>query len=137
MLGRDKKALNAEVKAVEPKVLSLVKEDHQKQLRLLIAVPEIGSKTALFLMIVTNGFLKLETRAPLSSSVGITPIIRESGSSVSGRARRPKVGNRKLRNLLFLCSFNTCKHSRACSDLYERIVYPGKSKKLALITVAN
>ncbi|SKB77364.1 transposase, partial [Maribacter arcticus] len=63
--------------------------------------------------------------------------IRESGSSVRGRARISKVGNRKLRNLLFLCSFNACKHNKACKEVYERIVNKGKSKKLALIAVAN
>jgi len=47
------------------------------------------------------------------------------------------VGNKKLRNLLFLCSFNACKHNKACRELYERIVNKGKSKKLALIAVAN
>jgi transposase len=38
---------------------------------------------------------------------------------------------------LFLCSFNACKHNRACKEVYERIVNKGKSKKLALIAVAN
>jgi transposase len=47
------------------------------------------------------------------------------------------VGNRKLRNLLFLCAFNACKHNKACKEVYERIVNKGKSKKLALIAVAN
>ena len=69
--------------------------------------------------------------------VGITPTIRESGSSVRGRARISKVGNRKLRNLLFLCAFNACKHNKACREVYDRIVNKGKSKKLALIAVAN
>jgi hypothetical protein len=47
------------------------------------------------------------------------------------------VGNRKLRNLLFLCSFSACKHNRACREIYERITSKGKSKKLALIAVSN
>jgi hypothetical protein len=47
------------------------------------------------------------------------------------------VGNKKLRNLLFLCSFNACKHNKACRELYERIVNKGKSKKLALIAICN
>jgi transposase len=65
------------------------------------------------------------------------PTIRESGCSARGRPRRSKVGNQKLRNLLFMCSFNACKHNKACRDLYERIVAKGKSKKLALIAVCN
>ena len=61
----------------------------------------------------------------------------ESGSSVRGRARISKVGNKKLRNLLFLCSFTACKHNKGCSEIYDRIVNKGKSKKLALIAVSN
>ena len=114
-----------------------LKEDQQEQLTLLTSIPGIGQKTALFLIVVTDGFNKFETAAQLCSYVGITPTIRESGSSVRGRARISKVGNRKLRNLLFLCSFNACKHNKACKEVYERIVNKGKSKKLALIAVAN
>jgi len=136
-LRRNKKHLNSEIKSIEAKILSLVKEDHQQQLSLLTSVPGIGPKTALFLIIVTDGFSKFETASQLCSYAGITPIIRESGSSVRGRPRISKVGNRKLRNLLFLCSFNSCKHNKGCRELYERIVNKGKSKKLALIAVAN
>lgn len=136
-LIRNKKQLNKEVTAIESKILSLVKVDQQEQLTLLTSIPGIGQKTALFLIVVTDGFSKFETASQLCSYVGVTPAIRESGSSVRGRARISKVGNRKLRNLLFLCSFNACKHNKACKEVYERIVNKGKSKKLALIAVAN
>ena len=88
-------------------------------------------------VVVVDDFSKFETGAQLCSYVGITPIIRESGSSVRGRSRISKVGNKKLRNLLFLWAFSACKHSKACRAIYERIVAKGKSKKLALIAVAN
>jgi transposase len=136
-LVRNKKQLDKEVTAIESKILSLVKEDQQEQLTLLTSIPGIGQKTALFLIVVTDGFSKFENAAQLCSYVGITPTIRESGSSVKGRARISKVGNRKLRNLLFLCSFNASKHNKACKGVYERVVNKGKSKKLALIAVAN
>jgi len=104
-LRRNKKHYDSEIKAIEAKILSLVKEDQQQQLTLLISVPGIGQKTALFLILVTDGFSKFETASQLCSYVGITPTTRESGSSVRGRPRISKVGNKKLRNLLFLCSF--------------------------------
>ena len=94
-------------------------------------------KTALFLIVVTDGFKKFETASQLCSYVGITPTIRESGSSVRGRSRISKVGNKKLRNLLFLASFSACKYNKTCKALFDRIVAKGKSKKLALIAVAN
>ena len=68
---------------------------------------------------------------------GITLTIRESGSSVRGRSRISKVGNRKLRNLMFLCSFSVYRYNMACREIYERITSKGKSKKLALIAVVN
>jgi len=136
-LVRNKKHLDKEIKGIEAKLLSLVKQDQQQQLTLLQSIPGLGLKTALFLIVVTDGFKKFETASQLCSYVGITPTIRESGSSVRGRARISKVGNRKLRNLLFLCSFTACKHNKGCKDIYERIVNKGKSKKLALIAVSN
>jgi len=136
-LKRDLKHLNTEVKALEERLLALVKQDQQRQLTLLKSIPGPGIKTSLFLIVVTDGFSKFETASQLCSYVGITPTIRESGSSVRGRSRISKVGNKKLRNLLFLCAFSACKHNKACREIYERIVNKGKSKKLALIAVAN
>lgn len=136
-LKRDRKHLDKELLGIENQLLSLVRKDQQAQLTLLQSIPGIGLKTALFLIVVTDGFKKFETGSQLCSYVGITPAIRESGSSVRGRSRISKVGNRKLRNLLFLCSFNACKYNKACREIYERIVNKGKSKKLALIAVSN
>lgn len=136
-LKRNRKHLDTEILGIEARILSLVKKDQHRQLTLLTSIPGIGLKTALFLIVVTDGFSKFENASQLCSYVGITPTIRESGSSVRGRSRISKVGNRKLRNLLFLCSFNACKHNSACKAIYERIVNKGKSKKLALIAVAN
>lgn len=136
-LKRDLKHLNKEVIGIESRLLELVKKDQQKQLTLLKSIPGMGVKTALFLIVITDGFSKFEKASQLCSYVGITPTIRESGSSVRGRSRISKVGNKKLRNLLFLCSFSACKHNKACREIYERITNKGKSKKLALIAVSN
>ncbi|WP_417888058.1 IS110 family transposase [Zunongwangia sp.] len=136
-LKRDLKYLNKEVKGIEDRLLELVKQEQQQQLSLLTSIPGIGIKTALFLVVITDGFSKFEKASQLCSYVGITPTIRESGNSVRGRSRISKVGNKKLRNLLFLCAFNACKHNKGCMEIYERIIAKGKSKKLALIAVAN
>jgi transposase len=60
----------------------LVKQDQQVQLTLLKSIPGLGVKTALFLIVITDGFTKFETASQLCSYVGITPTIRQSGSSV-------------------------------------------------------
>lgn len=97
----------------------------------------MGNKTAIMLLVLTDGFSNFENARQLCCYAGITPTIRESGNSVRGRSRISKMGNAKLRNLLFMCSFTACKHNKACREIYERIIAKGKSKKLALIAVCN
>jgi transposase len=136
-LNRTKKHLEKELNQLEKKVLELVKKEHQHQITLLKSIPGLGIKTILFLIVVTDGFTKFENASQLCSYAGITPTERSSGSSVRGKSRISKVGNKRLRNLLFMCSFTACKHNKACKEQYERIVNKGKSKKLALLAVSN
>lgn len=136
-LKRSLKQVQKEIKILEEQLLVLVKAIHQDLLTRLQTIPGIGSKTALMLVVLTGGFDRFTSAGELCSYAGLTPVTRQSGSSVSGRPRISKIGNQKLRNLLFMCSFNACKYNKACRELYERIVAKGKSKKLALIAVCN
>jgi len=136
-LKRSLKSIAKEVKIIEDKLVELVKKENQELLTLLETIPGIGRKTSVMLLILTDGFKRFSTAAELCSYSGLTPIIRVSGTSVHGKSRISKIGNQKLRNLLFLCSFNACKYNHACKALYDRIVAKGKSKKLALIAVCN
>lgn len=136
-LKRNLRHLTKEIDELESRLLELVRSEQQEQLTLLKGIPGLGTKTALFLIVVTDGFNRFESARQLCSYVGITPTIRESGSSVRGRSRISKIGNKKLRKLLFLCAFSASRHNKACKELYDRIVAKGKSRKLALIAVAN
>ena len=136
-IKRSLKSTQKEMKLIEEKLHELVKNDHQELLTLVESIPGIGRKTGVMLLILTDGFERFKTASELCSYAGITPVIRQSGSSVRGQARISKIGNQKLRNLLFLCSFNACKYNKACKALYDRIVAKGKSKKLALLAVCN
>ena len=55
----------------------------------------------------------LQAQLGVMSYAGLTPKIRQSGSSVNARSRISKMGNPKLRNVLFMCSFNACNYNRA------------------------
>jgi len=136
-LKRSLKQLDKEIKNLEDKLLVFVKEAHQDLLTRLESIPGIGRKTAIMLVVLTGGFERFTNASELCSYAGLTPVIRQSGSSIKGRPHISKIGNQKLRNLLFMCSFNACKYNKACRDLYQRIVAKGKSKKLALIAVCN
>ena len=136
-LKRSLRQLKKEIDTIEETLLLLVNEVHKDVLTRLKSIPGIGKKTSLMLVVLTDGFDRFKSGSELCSYAGLTPIIRQSGSSVNGRARISKIGNQKLRNLLFMCSFNACKYNKACKAIYDRIVAKGKRKKLALIAVCN
>ena len=136
-LKRSLRQLKKEIDTIEETLLLLVNEVHKDVLTRLKSIPGIGKKTSLMLVVLTDGFDRFKSGSELCSYAGLTPIIRQSGSSVNGRPRISKIGNQKLRNLLFMCSFNACKYNKACKAIYDRIVAKGKSKKLALIAVCN
>jgi transposase len=136
-LKRSLRQLKKEIDTIEETLLLLVNEVHKDVLTRLKSIPGIGKKTSLMIVVLTDGFDRFKSGSELCSYAGLTPIIRQSGSSVNGRARISKIGNQKLRNLLFMCSFNACKYNKACKAIYDRIVAKGKRKKLALIAVCN
>jgi transposase len=136
-LVRMLKQLEKELAQIDNKLESLVRTIQEEQLEQLTSIPGMGKKTAMMLIVLTNGFTSFENARQLCCYSGLTPTLRQSGTSVRGRSRISKVGNRKLRNLLFMCSFTACKINKACREIYERIVEKGKSKKLALIAVCN
>jgi transposase len=136
-LNRSLKQNKKEQLLLENKLATLVKKEHQQLLSLLESIPGMGRKTSIMLIVLTDAFTRFESASSLCSFSGLTPIIRQSGSSVNSRPRISKMGNQKLRNLLFMCSFTACQYNKACNDIYLRITNKGKSKKLALIAVCN
>jgi len=136
-LRRSLKHIKKEEAGIELKLLQLVQSDYAEILSKLEGIPGMGRKTATMLVVLTDGFKRFETGSQLCSFCGLTPLLRQSGSSVKGRTRISKIGNAKLRSLLFMCSFSASKSNKACKELYERITAKGKSKKLALVAVCN
>jgi len=129
--------LSNEITELELKLEALIKEYEPDLLTRLCSIPGIGKRTSIYLIVLTHGFEKFESSRQLISFFGMNPIIRESGSSVRGKSRISKTGDNHIRNLLFMCAFTACEHNKSCREIYQRITAKGKSKKLALIAVAN
>lgn len=130
-------SLSRQVKKLEEELIRLIEVNEPELYARLQTIPGIGKSTATHLIVMSDGFRKFESAKQFSCFIGLSPVEKRSGSSVRGSSRISKQGYGTLRNLLFLCSFNACKSNKSCRELYERITAKGKSKKLALIAVAN
>jgi transposase len=131
------KRVNQQLQHIEERIEQIIQEHHQEMLNNLKTIPGIGSKTAVTLIMISNGFTKFKSYKQLAAYVGISPRIYQSGSSVKGRSRICKMGMSRIRALLYVCAWSAKKYNTGCRDLYQRLVAKGKSKRLALIAVAN
>jgi transposase len=130
-------ALQEQIEQLEKDMAQKAQENQGSQLEKITSIPGIGPKTAIQLLIITQGFTRFANAKQLGAYVGLSPRAYESGTSVKGKARISKLGMSRMRALLYLCAWSAAKYNRACKELYERLLAKGKAKKLTLIAVAN
>ena len=136
-INRQLRHLDKEIVSIEIELETLLFEHEGHMLTHLTTIPGVGRKTAMQLIVVTNGFRNFSHSKQLIAFLGLAPVERRSGSSIPGKSYISKVGDRSLRSHLFMCSFTAYMYNASCKALFDRLVAKGKSKKLALIAVCN
>jgi len=136
-IKRQVRQLEKEINLLETELEIRIKDNEPEMLTNISSIAGIGKKTAMMLIACTNGFKTFDNPNQISAFFGLAPVETTSGTSVRGKPRISKKGYPLMRNYLFMCSFTACKNNPQCKALYDRIVAKGKSKKLALIAVAN
>lgn len=136
-ITRARKSTEKEIAVLERSMQELIEQHHGEMYQRLQSIPGIGKKAALLLIVLSGGFTKFENSKQLSSYIGLSPRIFESGTSVKGRSRITKMGMSRIRAILYVCAWSAKRCNEACVGLYERLVAKGKAKRQALIAVAN
>jgi transposase len=132
-------ALKQGIEAIELKMEQMIikNESANQQYELLKTVPGIGKQTAMALIIVTSGFTRLTETRKLSCYSGLAPFPFSSGSSVKGRTKVSKMGDKKLKVLLNLSAWNAIRSITAFKDYFNRKVSEGKHKMSVINAVRN
>lgn len=132
-------ALKQGIEVIEQKMEQLVNQDDRArhQYELLKTVPGIGRQTAIALIVVTNGFTRLTESRKLSCYSGLAPFPYSSGSSVKGRTKVSKMGDKKLKVLLNLSAWNAIRSITAFKEYFKRKVSEGKHKMSVINAVRN
>ncbi len=126
-----------QIQEIEAQIKDFIKNYNATLLINLKSIKGIGERTATALIINTNGFTNFKSSKQLASYFGLAPTEKSSGTSINGSRKISKMGNPLIRKKLYMCSLQASKYNTACKSLYDRLVSKGKSKKLALIAVAN
>lgn len=129
--------LDKQIKDCERHLEVLVKKSFHELYERLLTIPSIGTKTAIELIIVTDGFRRFADVKALCAYIGVSPTTFRSGSSVNGKGGIAKLGQGRMRQLLYLCSWTAKSCNPACRALYLRLQALGKPPKVINIAIAH
>ncbi len=129
--------LDKQIKACERHLEVTVKKSFSELYGRLLTIPSIGPKTALELIIITDGFRRFDDVKALCAYIGVSPTTFQSGISVKGKGAIAKLGQGRMRQLLYLCSWTAKSCNPACEALYTRLKTAGKPPKVINIAIAH
>jgi len=130
------KALKKEQQALLEKMRDIVRKDNvlSQKLDAIASIPGIGELTALILL---HQFIRYPhaNQRQIVSLAGLDPVIRESGSSIRGKVKISKAGDRIYRGALFMPAMVAIRFNAKLKAYYERLKANGKHTTVAQVAV--
>ena len=112
------------------------KPDTRRRLKLLLTIPGIGPITALTLLALFRKYGNAN-RSQIVALAGFDPIQIQSGTSVHGKSRISKRGNREVRRRLYEATLSAARYNPSVRSLYRRLKEAGKPEKVARTAAAR
>lgn len=129
--------LNTQEKEIKSDINEIIKsnESLKKEIDIICTLPGVGELTAVIVLAETNGFELIRNKRQLSSYAGLDVREKQSGTSVKGKPRISKKGNRSLRKSMHFPALSAVKWDENFKDLYVRLVSKHGIKMKALVAV--
>ncbi|WP_026712830.1 IS110 family RNA-guided transposase [Flavobacterium daejeonense] len=129
--------LNTLEKEIKNEIKSIVKEHKELTIDItnICTIPGVSILTAATVIGETNGFELIRSKKQLTSYAGLDVVEKQSGTSVKGKPKISKKGNRYLRSALHLPALSTIKWNDNFRDQYARIVAKHGIKMKACVSV--
>jgi transposase len=129
--------LNKQEKDIRTEVSALIAQDDEikKMIVIICSLPGIGLLTAAIVLAETKGFELIRNRRQLASYAGFDVREKESGTSVKGKSRISKRGNKYLRKAMHFPALVAIKHSERYKAIFARLVSKHGVKMKAAVAV--
>jgi len=102
---------------------------------LLCSITGIGLLTAVIVLAETNGFDLIRNKRQLTSYTGLDVKEKQSGTSVKGKSKISKHGNRYLRKAMHLPALAAIRHDERYKAIFVRLVSKHGIKMKATVAV--
>ena len=130
-LDRQIEAITAEVRELVAADLTLA-----RNIALLRSITGLGETSATILLAELPNIAEFTPKA-LAAFTGLSPQEHSSGSSVRRPGKMSRIGNQRLRGLLYMCALSAKRNNKAMADFVRRMTKAGKPPKVILVAVAR
>ena len=122
---------------IKKEVAELIKTDEEvKRIVLLICtIPGIAEWTAATILAETNGFDLIRNKRQLTSYAGLDVKEKLSGTSVKGKPRISKKGNKHLRKAMHMPALAAIRHDERYKAIFARLVAKHGIKMKAAVAI--
>lgn len=129
--------LDNQIEVIEQEIQQLVKTspELEEKVKKVTTIPGVGLLTALIIIAETNGFALFENRRQLVRYAGYDVVENQSGSSLKGKAKISKKGNRHIRKALHMPSLNAKKYNPPLAKFYDRLLERKSQKMVGVVAV--
>jgi transposase len=130
LLNKQKKEIEIEIKA-----LSIQDEKVRGSIEVVCSLTGVGLVTATSVLGETNGFDLIRNKRQLTSYAGLDVKEKQSGTSVKGKPKISKKGNKYLRKALYMPALTAIQHDERFKAIYARLISKHGIKMKAAVAV--
>ena len=129
--------LDKQVAAILKEIAAAISQDKEvkSSIEIICSIPGIGRLTAATVLAETNGFELIRNKRQLTSYAGLDVREKQSGTSVKGKPRISKKGNRHLRKAMHLPALAAIRHEKRFKAVFVRLVSKHGIKMKAAVAV--
>lgn len=131
------KFIKQQIKVIEKQIKSIIQSDEilAPKVDLICKIKGIGIITTATIVAETDGFTLIKNRSQLISYAGYDVVENQSGSSINGKTKISKKGNKYIRRALHFPALGAVRREPVFTALYERVFDRTKIKMKGYVAV--
>jgi transposase len=128
---------NRQEKEIRYEIAEIIKQDEElvERIKNVTTIPGVAKLTTVIVLAETNAFDMITSRKQASSYAGFDIIEKQSGTSVKGKPRMSKKGNRHLRKAMYMPALAAIRHDERFKAIFVRLVSKHGIKMKAAVAV--
>lgn len=108
-----------------------------EDVEILSSIPGVGTASAVEVMANVGDFHRFQSSRHLVSFCGLSPSIKQSGTSIRSNGHITRMGGDRIRKTLYMCAMNALRCNEQCKAMWNRLEAAGKHGKVIMVAIMS